>query len=91
MPYRPGSCQPESGNVVPVIDRNRCDGKQDCVAVCPFEVFEMRLFSPGEIGRPHKRKPRWQAIAVHAERCHGCNLCVIACPESAIRLRSTHP
>jgi len=28
--------------LIPIIDRNRCDGKQDCVAVCPFDVFAMQ-------------------------------------------------
>ena len=27
------------GRVVPVIDRRKCEGKQDCVRVCPYHVF----------------------------------------------------
>ena len=42
MTRLPSQCQPEAGTVLPVIDRNRCDGKQDCVAVCPFDVFAMQ-------------------------------------------------
>ena len=27
--------------MTPVIDRNRCEGKEDCVRACPYTVFEM--------------------------------------------------
>jgi NAD-dependent dihydropyrimidine dehydrogenase PreA subunit len=87
------SCAPEAGRVVPVIDRNRCEAKSDCVRVCPYGVFELRRLTPEErselsfIGRTklffHGGK---QAFAVHAESCHACGLCVRACPEKAIRL-----
>ena len=35
------SCTEVSGRVAPVVDRNRCEGKEDCVRVCPFNVFEI--------------------------------------------------
>ena len=35
------SCNDVSGRVAPVVDRNRCEGKEDCVRVCPFNVFEI--------------------------------------------------
>ena len=28
-----------SKRLAPVIDRNRCEGKAECVRVCPFDVF----------------------------------------------------
>lgn len=42
-PERPGEqCRAEPGRWVPRIDRNRCEGKADCVEVCPYGVFEVR-------------------------------------------------
>lgn len=89
------SCAPEAGNLVPVIDRNRCEAKEDCVRVCPYDVFEIRVLGPEEraglslVGRLkaffHGHR---QAFAVRAELCHACGLCVQACPEKAIKLRS---
>ena len=34
-------CKQEAGRFRPEIDRNRCEGKQECVAVCPYDVFTM--------------------------------------------------
>jgi len=86
-------CPGAPGRVVPVIDRNRCEGKQDCVRVCPYEVFEMRTLAADDkaalslVGRlkawAHGNR---QAFAVNGDACHACGLCVEACPEKAIRL-----
>jgi len=86
-------CAPEAGRVQPVIDRNRCEAKSDCVRVCPYDVFEVRRLAPEEraglsfVGRlkllAHGGK---QAFALRAAFCHACGLCVKACPEKAIRL-----
>lgn len=93
MTRLPSQCQPEAGMLIPIIDRNRCDGKQDCVAVCPFDVFAMQRLTaldlamfPAAPRKAHKLVGKWQAFTVHAESCHACNLCVVACPENAIRL-----
>ena len=40
-------CRGEPGKVAPVVDRNRCEGKEDCVRVCPYDVFEIRGARPG--------------------------------------------
>jgi 4Fe-4S ferredoxin len=89
------TCAEEAGRLIPIIDRNRCEAKEDCVRVCPYDVFEIRVLSPAErsglsvVGRMkgffHGYR---QAFAVRAEQCRGCSLCVQACPEKAIKLRS---
>ena len=87
------TCSPDAGRVAPVIDRNRCEAKGDCVRVCPYDVFEIGVIGPEErhnlslVGRlkafAHRGR---QAFTVRAEQCHACGLCVTACPERAIRL-----
>jgi NAD-dependent dihydropyrimidine dehydrogenase PreA subunit len=87
------SCKQPAGVVAPVIDSHRCEGKEDCVRVCPYDVFEVRKLTSEERGKlpffvrlkvaVHGGK---QAFAIHADQCHACGLCVAACPEKAIRL-----
>ena len=86
-------CRQEPGVVTPVIDRGRCDGKADCVDVCPYNVFELDILPPDErtgLGFMAKVKGTlngWkQSFAIHAEACQACGLCITACPEKAIRL-----
>ena len=86
-------CKQPPGVVAPAIDRTRCEGKENCVAVCPYDVFEMRVLTKDEKralpffarlkAAAHGNR---QAFAVLAEACHACGLCVQACPERAIRL-----
>jgi 4Fe-4S ferredoxin len=88
----------EAGQLVPLIDRNHCEGKADCLRVCPYNVFELRVLTPAEraglslVGRlkafVHGGK---QAFAVRAEQCHACGLCVTECPERAIKLGRAAP
>lgn len=92
VPPAKGDCK-EQGLLAPVIDRNRCEGKEDCVQVCPYGVFSMGVLPPeqrtqlsftGKLkGFFHGYK---QAFAVRADQCHACGLCVTACPEKAIKL-----
>lgn len=77
----------------PVVDLNRCEGKAVCVAVCPYHVFEIRQLTREEAGSLSlkgrlKRVLHGgrQAVAVRADDCHACGLCVKECPEEAIRL-----
>jgi 4Fe-4S ferredoxin len=86
-------CPGEPGKVVPIVDRNRCEGKEDCVRVCPYDVFKMQVLSKADraglslLGKvkawAHGNR---QAFAVRGEACRACQLCVAACPESAIQL-----
>lgn len=86
-------CRGNLGKVAPVIDRNRCEGKKDCMIVCPFDVFEMGTLGAEDrasLSLMGKIKAwahgNWQAFIVRPEACHACNLCVAACPEDALVL-----
>lgn len=102
VPPRPGGdrkltqkshCDKQAGRLRPVIDRNRCEAKADCVTVCPYHVFEVgpvpvaerrALSVPGRIKLlVHGGK---QAFAPRADACRACGLCVSVCPEQAITL-----
>jgi 4Fe-4S ferredoxin len=86
-------CKHDAGVFAPIIDRNRCEGKEDCVEACPYSVFEMQLLSDDDKrAMPFlSRMKAWvhgnrQAFAINAAACHACGLCVAACPEHAIKL-----
>ena len=86
-------CEPVSGRMVPHIDRNRCEGKADCVRVCPFELFTIIKLTPtqrAELPLPSRLRAavhrNRQATVKSPEDCHACGKCVTACPENAITL-----
>jgi 4Fe-4S ferredoxin len=86
------SCR-EPHLLAPVIDRNRCEGKEECVRVCPYQVFEIARLTPDQratLSMAGRMKSFFhgnrQAFAVRAEHCHACGLGVTACPEKAIKL-----
>jgi 4Fe-4S ferredoxin len=87
-------CKQQAGVFLPVIDRNRCEGKADCMKVCPVGVFSVGKL-PSELkvglslkGRLKGMAHRWQqALLVAPEACEACGLCVSSCPEKAITLR----
>lgn len=88
------SCDKSAGQVVPVIDRNRCEGKAACISVCPYGVFEIGTLKKDarqSLSVRGKLKAWFhggkQAFVVEPKQCHGCNLCVEACPEKAIKLQ----
>jgi NAD-dependent dihydropyrimidine dehydrogenase PreA subunit len=98
-PKRPGeNCGAEPGAWRPVIDRAKCEGKADCTEVCPYGVFEVRTIEDADYqalswfgrlkSRAHGRQTAYTPLA---EACHACGLCVVACPESAIRLAPAGP
>jgi NAD-dependent dihydropyrimidine dehydrogenase PreA subunit len=93
MATSPIECKGDPGKVAPVIDRNRCEAKEHCVRVCPYDVFEIRTLEPEDRARLSfvGRLKAWahggkQAYVVKPEACHACQLCIEACPEEAIRL-----
>jgi 4Fe-4S ferredoxin len=86
-------CKGEPGAWTPVVNRARCEGKKDCVEVCPYSVFEVRRIDDADydalslLGRLKLRVHRMQtSYTPRAADCHACGLCVAACPEKAITL-----
>ena len=76
-----------------MIDRSRCEGKAECVEVCPMGVFEVRRMEDADFARlgafaklksiAHGKKT---AYTPNASACEACGKCVEACPEGAIKL-----
>ena len=58
----------------PSVDEEKCEGCEECVDVCPVEVFEMV---------DGKSSP------VNAEECLGCESCVEVCEPGAITVEET--
>jgi len=86
-------CKQDAGVFIPIIDRNRCEGKADCVPVCPYAVFSVGTLPKDQrarlsfIGKLKGPAHKWQqALLVNPEACRACGLCVRACPEHAITL-----
>ncbi len=93
-PSRPGEeCKGPLGACRPVVDRARCEGKGDCVEVCPYGVFEVGQIEDADYrAQPllvrlkilaHRRK---SVSMPNIDECRGCGLCVVACPEDALAL-----
>lgn len=93
-PKRPGAkCKADPGVFRPQIDPRRCEGKGACVAVCPYDVFEFGPIADEifDAMPPLTRLKIWAhgrktAYTPRADACRACGLCVVACPERAIRL-----
>lgn len=86
-------CKYDAGEMIPVVNKTKCEAKDKCTAVCPYNVFELRFASPEDkIGlnffvklkiKAHGNK---QAYVVNGKDCHACSDCIQACPEHAIKL-----
>ena len=53
------------------VDKDKCDGCESCVDICPAEVLEIV---------DEKAEP------VNIDECMGCESCVETCPNEAITL-----
>jgi 4Fe-4S ferredoxin len=96
-PDRPGEdCRAEPGTFRITVDRGKCEGKGDCVDVCPYGVFEVRRIDDADFARlgilakvksiAHGRKTSYTP---HVDACRACGMCVVACPEDALALVRT--
>jgi len=92
----PKECRAAPGEFVPVVDRAKCEGKAECLAVCPYHVFEVRRIDEADFAKlgvlsklksiAHGRKTAYTPLA---SACQACGRCVAACPEDAIKLERT--
>jgi 4Fe-4S ferredoxin len=86
-------CRQPAGVIAPRVDFARCEGKADCAAVCPENVFEIRRIEAADY-QPLRPLQRFRlrvhgmkvAYAPRADACRACGVCVSACPEHAITL-----
>lgn len=54
-----------------VVDGEKCEGCEECVEVCPTDVFEIQ---------------DGKSIPVNPEECLGCESCIEVCDEEAITI-----
>ncbi|OQY60329.1 MAG: ferredoxin [Desulfobacteraceae bacterium 4572_88] len=55
----------------PVVDEAKCVGCEECVDICPVDVFEMK---------------DGKSFVANGEDCEECESCIEVCEEDAIEL-----
>jgi NAD-dependent dihydropyrimidine dehydrogenase PreA subunit len=58
----------------PIVDADKCVGCEECVEVCPTDVYEMQ---------------DGKSVPVNADECLGCESCVEVCEQGAISIEET--
>ncbi|MBT3388617.1 MAG: 4Fe-4S binding protein [Desulfobacula sp.] len=53
----------------PSVDEGKCTGCEECVDVCPVEVFELQ---------------NEKSVVVNEDECMGCESCIEVCESDAI-------
>jgi 4Fe-4S ferredoxin len=94
MSAQDSQCKQPPGVMKPIVDFKRCEGKGDCVRVCPENVFAMARIEDKDyrkLGLLNRFKLQVHGMQVaytpNVDACRSCGLCVSACPENAITLR----
>ena len=59
---------------IPTVEEEKCVGCEECVDVCPTEVFEME---------------NEKSVVAEPDECLGCESCVEVCEEGAITVEET--
>jgi 4Fe-4S ferredoxin len=93
-PKRPSAgCKAPPKSFAPRVDHAKCEAKGDGVEVCPYDVFEVTAIDDADyrgLSWFSRMKVRLHgmrtAYTPRADNCLACGLCVVACPEQAIRL-----
>lgn len=86
------NCSDVSEKLMPLVNLNNCDGKKNCVEVCPYDVFEIKPISTEDQAKLNLKGKiktiffKQKAYVINPNKCHSCGLCVLACPEKAIKL-----
>jgi len=60
----------------PTVDKEKCNGCEECVDACTVGVYEMQ---------------NGKAVPVNAEECIGCETCIEVCKEHAIAVVESQP
>ena len=60
------------------VDSRMCKGCELCIAACTFGVIQ--LSAPDTVNEYSLR----YVVAEHLEKCTGCGVCALMCPDSAI-------